>query len=33
MSTTLEEYINHLNTLKVDKQLLEIDSTIKQKWI
>ena len=31
MSTTLEEYINHLNTLKVDKQLLEIDSTIKQK--
>ena len=31
MYTTLEEYINHLNTLKVDKQLLEIDSTIKQK--
>ena len=31
MSTTVEEYINHLNTLEVEKQLLEIDSTIKQK--
>ena len=31
MLTTLEEYINYLNTLEVDKQLLEIESTIKQK--
>ena len=31
MSTKLEEYINHLNTLKVDQQLLDIDSPIKQK--
>ena len=31
MFTILEEYINRLNTLEAEKQLLEIDSNIKQK--